>query len=1054
VKLLRKLSTGALGAVLGVTSVIVIPLATASPAAAGDDPAGVACTAEVGYVGCLRFSMNGADQTFTVPAGVTQLRVKVWGAGGGGSFGGFPGNSGGGGGAGGFSTGSVTVAPDDRLTLSVGGGGSMNGGSGGYGNGGAGGTSTNSGGTLGASGGGASGIWSDALHTIPLLVAGGGGGSGASSFNGFPGSGGSLGGGGGGGLTGGDNGLPTYAGSGGTQLAGGSGASSTGCGTAAPAGTSYQGGAGGSYNGANTPGSYEVPGGGGGGGWFGGGGGSCQVNQNNLPGINTSGGPGGGGSGYITTDATEAASTAGANGSYGFPPALPGGSGDPLYGAGTGTGGYFGTAGSGQIVLEWTGPPTPTDVTTTGIGTALQSPEISVPTGGTLMLLDANSQPVNTLTTTGQGEYDVNAISNVMTFTPVLPYVGTATPVKFRVTDSTARTGDAAYTPTVTAPAAPTPPALDTSGTATAVQTAHATVPSGGSITLLTGGLPTNTITSSGEGVYTLAPSTGVISFAPQLGFSGDAAGVAYQVTNAYNSHGSNTYVPTVEKPEPPTVPNDPQSRVAFNQTDSLTLTLPAGGHAELPNPNGVGRSPSVPGTWTLDTDVITFTPTPGFVGDAGTLSYTIFDAYDQSTEGSYTVTMLPPAGPAPQTLTSVGDPDVTQTVQPVIPADGSANFTSQPTAFSVQGVSLQQTVEAGVYVMDSTSFAITFTPNTGFNGDPTAATFAVTDSYHQRAASTYQPHVVASPVAVPMTSSGNSGAGQQTSVTVPGGGSAWLVASGVTVASRTVAGQGTYVINPGTGLITFTPVAGFSGTSVVTFRLIDSYERHADATYTVTVKAVGVASATGLEMVILATSGTAVPVTCKVSAGKIGRCDVTLSWRYNGKDSVVGSGSTAIGGAGADGQVVVRVQLNPVGHYLAGGLGGVPVTAALKLWQVGNSKVMSTSTTTRFVNNSVVANPVYFGNGSSALDRAATGYLNTLRGKFAGIRRITCAGDTELTSNWLWDWALATGRANNVCSYLTRGTAVGRSTSVHSERSPAGTDGQPVRRTDIRLYY
>lgn len=67
--------------------------------------------------------------TFTVPAGVTQVDVEVWGAGGGGggsgdgSAGGIAGNYGGGGGAGGYARKLVTVTPGTGITVTVGAGG-------------------------------------------------------------------------------------------------------------------------------------------------------------------------------------------------------------------------------------------------------------------------------------------------------------------------------------------------------------------------------------------------------------------------------------------------------------------------------------------------------------------------------------------------------------------------------------------------------------------------------------------------------------------------------------------------------------------------------------------------------------------------------------------------------------------------------------------------------------------------------------------------------------------------------------------------------------------
>jgi hypothetical protein len=69
------------------------------------------------------FSSNG---TFTVPSGVTKVRVRVWGGGGGGG-GSAGGGAGGGGGGGGYSEGLVTVTPGAGIPVTVGGGGAAGG---------------------------------------------------------------------------------------------------------------------------------------------------------------------------------------------------------------------------------------------------------------------------------------------------------------------------------------------------------------------------------------------------------------------------------------------------------------------------------------------------------------------------------------------------------------------------------------------------------------------------------------------------------------------------------------------------------------------------------------------------------------------------------------------------------------------------------------------------------------------------------------------------------------------------------------------------------------
>src|SRR6266511_2500053 len=197
------------------------------------------------------FSFTGTAQTFTVPAGVTQVTVDALGAEGGQA------QDGTGGGLGGEATATIAVTPLEVLQVNVGGQPATgNPAPGGFNGGGPGGTASGPG---------------------PFNGGGGGGGGGSAG----PCTGGS-----GGGTTGGD-GSPCSGlqGLGGTQSAGGAAGGGGG-----GAGTSGTGGAGADQSGL--PAAHS--GGGGGGGLFGGGGGSGAPAE-------TAGGAGGGGSGFTPT---------------------------------------------------------------------------------------------------------------------------------------------------------------------------------------------------------------------------------------------------------------------------------------------------------------------------------------------------------------------------------------------------------------------------------------------------------------------------------------------------------------------------------------------------------------------------------------------------------------------------------------------------------------------------------------------------------------------------------------------------------------------------------
>lgn len=223
------------------------------------------------------FSYIGADQSFTIPAGIISIRIKAWGAGGGGGTDWV--GVGGPGGAGAYAEAILAVTPGEVLTIVVGKGGES------------GLNPPADNGYMGGRGGGYSGIFRGAVAIgNALLVAAGGGGG---SSNGNPG-------GAGGDIIGENGGGGAYAGSPGTQVAGGAGGIGTCCwnpqpGDALCGGSALGAGcgdAGYSGGGSGGPGSGNAAGGGGGAGYYGGGGGGYG------------GGSGGGGSSFVTGTST------------------------------------------------------------------------------------------------------------------------------------------------------------------------------------------------------------------------------------------------------------------------------------------------------------------------------------------------------------------------------------------------------------------------------------------------------------------------------------------------------------------------------------------------------------------------------------------------------------------------------------------------------------------------------------------------------------------------------------------------------------------------------
>jgi hypothetical protein len=280
---------------------------------------------------------TAGSNTYTVPAGVTSITVKLWGAGGGGGAGNGGSGPGGNGGGGGYTKSVLTVTPAENLGVEVGSGGAA-------------GSATYSGGK----GGGYSAVKRSATYLVQAGGGGGGGGNRGSGGNGHGGAGGgttgvagtaNTGGGGNGGTasaggTGGSAGTGGGGGAAGAANAGGNpGGTGATC-TTAVASTGGNGGTGG--GGGGTVAGSCVSGGGGGGGRFGGGGGGSASATNNR-----GGGGGGGGSDLVT--GTNTVETAGSG-------TTPGNSADSdrggLGGGGSGATTFGSTsAGSSGIVV-------------------------------------------------------------------------------------------------------------------------------------------------------------------------------------------------------------------------------------------------------------------------------------------------------------------------------------------------------------------------------------------------------------------------------------------------------------------------------------------------------------------------------------------------------------------------------------------------------------------------------------------------------------------------------------------------------------------------------
>ncbi|WP_149203487.1 Ig-like domain-containing protein [Actinotalea subterranea] len=645
----------------------------------------------------------GSPLSGVTPDGVCAVTATVVGGAGGRSADGAGGV--GSNGAGALVTATFSVLPGTPWSATAGGGGRSHagntGGAGGLNGGGAGGSAADD--HAGAGGGGWSSLHLGGTDEADLAVlAGGGGGSGgghSTTDDGF----------------GGDAGLPTgvgaAAGDAGTDgrdddglvPGGGQGGTATapGAGGAHSTDPTLDGEAGsGRSGGAGAPDPNFDAAGGGGGGYFGGGGGASTLIKNSDNGIlDVAGAGGGGGSSFVAAGATDVTSAP--------------------FGRETGVG----AGQDGYVELAWV--PCAYDLAVEKSATvdpAGAAPDVALPgstvtwtvtvtnngpeamTRGDLVTLTdtlpgASSAVLTGVTTSGgangtleRGPVTCDAdAGDVMPATltcsrPYAPYggpvdgargldVGERLTVTYEQEVTDAAGTVLANTATVTDRGAPedntdtatvtvaTPPSAQDDADLGNAAGEVVTVPvvgndsagvGPGTVVLRDGTGWTTRLVVPGEGVWTVDPATGSVTFAPERGLLVDPTPVTYRVTDANGLHATAevtvTYLPQARDDRRDGNPRGSSVTVDPLGNDHGTLD-PTSVRLVDPTSGAQVTTLTVPGegVWTVSatTGAITFTPESGFTGDPTPVTYRVTDTLGNVTTAQVVVTYVAPATPA-----------------------------------------------------------------------------------------------------------------------------------------------------------------------------------------------------------------------------------------------------------------------------------------------------------------------------------------------------------------------------------------------------------------------
>jgi CshA-type fibril repeat protein len=496
------------------------------------------------------------------------------------------------------------------------------------------------------------------------------------------------------------------------------------------------------------------------------------------------------------------------------------------------------------------------------------------------------------VTIAGEGSYAISA-SGEITFTPEATFVGVATPLQYRLMDSSGQSDIASYTPTVVGP----PTAVDdtSSGAYNTAQTeavlsddtaAAGTTLVSSSVKLCKTAAPADvapnctldSLEVANQGTYSVNVN-GSVTFTPLATFVGAATAVTYSVTDALGQKDSATYTPTVAPPPAPMATadtstgaydviqtiaplgNDTAGAVAF-PIDPLTVKL-CGPAQTAPNCDKSSLVVANQGTYTVNADgTVSFDPLPTFTGVATQINYQVSDARGVVAASTITVTVGSPAAPTavPDAISDTFDTN--QIYNPIandtVPA---ADFPLDPTSVKLCSVGTTSgcnlttlTVpNQGTYTVDTTTGAVTFDPLPTFTGTATAITYSAVDSLNRLVSSTITPTVGTppAPAASPDALSDSYDLNQSYSPIAndnPGTSNFPLVAStlrlcaegtttGCNLTSLTVPNEGTYSVNTSTGVVTFNPLPTFFGVATaVTYSVSDSLNRVVSSTITPTV--------------------------------------------------------------------------------------------------------------------------------------------------------------------------------------------------------------------------
>ena len=467
-----------------------------------------------------------------------------------------------------------------------------------------------------------------------------------------------------------------------------------------------------------------------------------------------------------------------------------------------------------------------------------------------------------TLNVSGEGVYTYNPANGIVSFTPEVSFFGNPTPINYKVIENaTGFTDIATITMTYLMPIVAV---NDTSLANLPGSIANLNIVSNDTLSSGTPATPTDvvvdldlstvgdqqTLAVSGEGTWTYNSTSGILSFAPEVGFIGNPTSINYILTEALTGLVDTAQV-TVEYSElPPIAVNDSDLDNVYGTNGEVNVLLNddlSDGSPATVSTVTVDLNPATPaidasltvagqGTYTYNagSGLVTFVPVVGLAVNPTPISYILTElSTGLKDTASITITYIIPLEPV-NDQSSNNVPGVNAIVNIILNdtlADGSPATPSEVIVDlnpSTPGVETTLVVSGeGTWTYNPTNGQLEFDPENGFTGNPTPIVYELTEiaSGQSRNASVTVEYIPAVPIEAINDSSINN---------VPGVNAVLNIIANDTLndgsvptpievlvdldstqtgvqTTLTVSGQGVWSYNNTTGQITFNPQPGFT---------------------------------------------------------------------------------------------------------------------------------------------------------------------------------------------------------------------------------------------------